>query len=113
MNSNIISDLDALNIEELMWLRREVDKRLSAHDSPRTLSHVRKTRPPKDRTKEMEWLAQNREAHAGRWVAIDGDSLIAHSQRYEDVSRAVDAAGVRDALIMFVESRDALPFAGF
>ncbi|MCI0666143.1 MAG: DUF5678 domain-containing protein [Acidobacteria bacterium] len=62
--------------------------------------------PIKDRSKEKAWLAQHRDKYAGQWVALDGDRLLGHGNRFKDVAKAADDAGVPDALIFIVEATD-------
>jgi hypothetical protein len=67
---------------------------------------------PRDRSREYAWLAHHRDEYAGEWVALDGDRLLAHGIGFEDVSRAMDGAGVPDALVILVEENDAPPVCG-
>ena len=79
-------------------------------DLPRVLA---KNLPIKDRSREVEWLKKNRDEYAGQWVALSGDSLIASGDDLKQVAETARHQGVPDALMMRVESNDALPFAGF
>ena len=79
-------------------------------DLSRVLS---KNLPLKDRSREAEWLRENRDEYAGLWVALDGDSLIASGDDLKRVAETARQRGVPDALMMRVEPRGSLPFAGF
>ncbi len=48
-------------------------------------------RPAKGRgrAREFAWLRQNAEAHRGRWVALLGDDLIASTETFQEVQRAL------------------------
>lgn len=67
----------------------------------------------RDRTRlEFEWLAENRERYAGRWVALDGNSLLAVGDSGREVYAAVaDHQGT--PLVTRVESEEELYFAGW
>lgn len=61
---------------------------------------------------EFSWLAENRERHAGRWVALEGDNLLAVA----DSAREVYAAVVGYAgtpLVTLIEPEDERCFAGW
>jgi len=80
-------------------------------DLPITPRFIGRTHP-RDRSAEYEWLSRHRDEYAGQWVALDGDRLIGHGTEFEEVSQAMDRAGVPDALVILVEGSEALPFAG-
>lgn len=69
--------------------------------------------PVKDMAREASWLEEHRDEYAGLWVALDGDRLVVSGSNAKEVYAPAKTAGVADALIVKVESRDALPFAGF
>lgn len=110
----VIAEIQSLPYDELVKLRRVLDDKLrdSAPPLPMTPRFVRRTNPPKDRSREFEWLSKHRDEYAGQWVALDGDRLIAHDSEYEPVSASAREADIEDALILLVEGSNALPFAG-
>lgn len=63
----------------------------------------------KDRSKENEWLREQGDEYAGQWVALDGNILLASGPELKPVAGAVEQAGVKDALYVFVESSTAPP----
>lgn len=69
--------------------------------------------PVKDRLREDEWLRAHQGEYTGQYVALDGQRLVAHGNSFQEVATAARAAGVRDALVAFVESPDAPPYLGF
>ena len=68
---------------------------------------------PKDRTKELAWLAQNQCDYAGQWVALEDDALIAHGHDVLKVAEEAKSKGVTDPLFARAEDPNALPFAGW
>ncbi|MSV36411.1 MAG: hypothetical protein EXQ47_12575 [Bryobacterales bacterium] len=60
---------------------------------------------------EMKWLAENRDKYAGRWVALDGDHLLATGATSKDVFSKV--ACLSDPPLVIRIDRDDLPFAGW
>jgi antitoxin (DNA-binding transcriptional repressor) of toxin-antitoxin stability system len=61
---------------------------------------------------EFRCLALNRERFAGRWVALDGDSLLAVGDSAQEVYAAIANQG-RTPLVTRIEPEDELPFAGW
>ena len=54
-----------------------------------------RTVPYNDRRKEMEWIAANRDAYVGLWVAVEGDQLIAADPDAMKVYTAAKQAGIK------------------
>ncbi len=61
----------------------------------------------------MQWVEDHSTEFAGQYIALEGDSLIAHSHNAEEVISAVRASSVKVPFFTFIPSADALPFAGF
>jgi antitoxin (DNA-binding transcriptional repressor) of toxin-antitoxin stability system len=59
---------------------------------------------------ELRWLAANRERYAGRWVALDGDSLLAVGDSARQVYEAIGNRA-RTPLVTRVESDGEPDFA--
>jgi hypothetical protein len=95
-----------ITLEEKLKPERES----SASTLPRILA---RNLPVKDRSRENEWLRNHRDEYAGQWVALDGKKLIASGDDLKEVVKTARELGAPDALMLRVESRDALPFAGF
>ena len=68
--------------------------------------------PVNERREEMQWLANQSEPFAGKWVAIEGPALVAHGAKLSEVRTAAKAAGANDPLFARVPS-DNTPFAGW
>jgi hypothetical protein len=64
-----------------------------------------------DRTREYEWLAKHRRDYIGQWIALEGDRLVAHSADAKEMFAQVDATGVTQPLVLYVEDPD-VPFIG-
>lgn len=59
--------------------------------------------PVKDRSQEYDWLAKNRDKYDGKYVALNGDRLIAVGDNYKDAAIKARELGIGDALIVYVE----------
>lgn len=57
---------------------------------------------------ERRWLEDNRQVYAGRWVALDGDQLLAAGSNAREVYAALKAAGISGSLVTRVEHPDDL-----
>jgi hypothetical protein len=66
--------------------------------------------PSRDRSGEMKWLDENREAYADQWVAVEGDRLIAANEDPLKVFSAAKAAGIAIPFVVHVLPEDPLPF---
>jgi hypothetical protein len=69
--------------------------------------------PMRDRSLEDDWIRSHREDYGGQWVALNGNHLIASGDDLKRVAQTARELGQADALMVLVESMDALPFAGF
>jgi len=45
-------------------------------------------------TVDMKWLAAHAREYVGQWVALDGDTLIAHGPDHRQAWAAAEASGV-------------------
>lgn len=61
---------------------------------------------------ELQWLALNRQRYSGRWVALDGDALLAVGNSAREVYAAV-ASHEGVPLVMRLEPEDEAFFAGW
>lgn len=43
-----------------------------------------------DRSSEELWLARNAGSYRGRWVALDGDTLLAHAATFTELAEEID-----------------------
>jgi hypothetical protein len=110
----VIADIRSLSPEQQEELRRLLNGGMVTSQpvqlpiTPRIVG----TYPPRDRSREWDWLARHSDEYAGQWVAIDGDRLVSHGYGFKEVHAAARAAGVPDALIVWAERRDAPPYVG-
>ena len=66
--------------------------------------------PARSRQREMKWIADNRSAYAGQWVAVEGDRLVAASMDARKVFLAAKAEGIEIPFVVHVLPEDSLPF---
>ncbi len=66
--------------------------------------------PVKDRSREREWLNENRDKFAGQWIALDGNKLIASNVDGREVVKKAKELGLKSLFIHFVEASDEPPF---
>ena len=71
-----------------------------------------------DRSKEMAWLAANRRdleaKHAGKWIAVHGDGVVAVDEDLPTAIRKAKAKGIEDPLLVaarFKECQEAVQVA--
>lgn len=122
----VIQEIQSMSNDQLEEVRRAVDEKLSKEaiddeqtngsgiklpSKPRFIGYS--TKPPKDRSRENAWLEKHRDEYDGQWVALDGDTLLAHGNKLKEVADTARAAGVMDALFVRVEGSNTPPFAGF
>jgi Family of unknown function (DUF5678) len=68
--------------------------------------------PVRDRSREYAWLEQHRDEYDGKYVALDGDQLIAVGDGAKEVASQARALGIQGALIVYVEGSDQPRFIG-
>jgi hypothetical protein len=76
----------------------------------KTARYAGNCRDPLQEAKEAAWLAANRQAYLGQWVALDGDHLLAVRSSAREVFAAIDGY-VPTPLVTKI--RPAVPFAGW
>ena len=64
----------------------------------------------RDRHREMKWIADNRSAYAGKWVAVEGDRLVAAATDAREVFIAAKAEGIAIPFVVHILPEDPLPF---
>ena len=63
--------------------------------------------------RSMRWIQENREKFDGQWVALDGDTLLAHGTDGKAVHAAAQAKGVKTPLMHRVSIKEIQPFGGW
>ena len=86
----IIDEARALSPAEKRELRRALDRELV------------QAAPAQSRATESAWVDRHRGEYLGQWVAIEGDTLIAHSTNAREVYLATREAGIDVPFIVHV-----------
>jgi hypothetical protein len=68
------------------------------------------TVPYRHRSREIEWLKENRAKYANQWVVVDGDRLIAADADGHKAYTAAIAAGIEVPFLIHILPEDPLPF---
>ena len=68
--------------------------------------------PEPDPALNRRWLAAHKSEYAGKWVALDGDRLIAAGETEKEVADAAKADGAYLPLIVYLPSPDEPAFVG-
>lgn len=97
---------DAGVSDALIFIVEGDDKAQRPDFTPRIIG---KAPPPRDRSKEYEWLERHRKEYSHQWVALDGDRLVSSNADCRLVIDEARQQGVPDALIVYVEPPDARP----
>jgi len=66
--------------------------------------------PSRDRTREMQWIRENRAQYADQWVVVEGAHLIAAGPDAHEVFVAAKATGIEVPFLVHVLHEDPLPF---
>jgi len=66
--------------------------------------------PSRDRSREMDWIKENRAKYPDQWVVVEGDRLIAADADAHKVFAAAKAAGIEVPFLVHVLPEDPLPF---
>jgi len=66
--------------------------------------------PDRDFSREHAWLEKNRDEYDGKYVALEGDTLIAVSENGKDLAAKLKELGIIGAFITFVEGSNRPPF---
>ena len=70
-----------------------------------------RARKDKQFRREMKWIAENRHKFAGRWIALEGDCILAEGLTSKEVFSKV-ANTAHPPLVIRIEDEE-LPFAGW
>src|SRR5712692_6599998 len=92
----IIDEARALSAAEKLKLRQALDHELE------------QAAPAQSRVVESAWVERHRDKYLGQWVALEGDTLIAHGTQAREVYLAARRAGIAGPyLVHVVPKRDA------
>jgi len=82
-----------------------------------TVEQTSSETPRKDPSRfetELRWIAEHQEEYAGKWVALDGDVLLASGSSAREVYEVVDRlTGATIPLVVQIQPKNSLPFGGW
>ena len=115
--NEIKQQVSVLTLDEkqdlVAFLSGQVNKDKEAEAGQSSPSNGQQEEPDPERRRELEWMKQYRKEYAGQYVALFGDSLIAHAETLRELHRLVKESGVKRALFARIEAPDELPFGGW
>lgn len=105
---NILTQVAQLPPSERARLRHLLEQQELQQKSPKPpLDQRVPAKPmPEGSYRALRWVVEHAREYAGQWVALDGDHLIAHSPKHDEVWAAVQASSVHLPLVTFVEDPD-------
>ena|SRR5258708_5002373 len=95
----IIDEAKALSPAEKLKLRQALDRELE------------QTASAQSRAVESIWVEHHRNAYLGQWVALEGDTLVAHGTNAREVYLAARQAGIDSPYIVHI-TPEADPYIG-
>ena len=93
--------------------RRAIARKAGLTRWAKVSSAKRPTASAHDFAGEIQWLSRRRKRYVGKWVALDGDRLIAAGSHAKEVYQAARRAGVEVPFVEQIRPADKLPFAGW
>ena len=104
VSSSVASELrDLIEQERIAEARELLSKAIKEHgECPELLILKTVLEPPNatpldiqdvDRRPELQWIAANRQAYRGRWVAVRGSSLVADAASFQELHRQIKKLG--------------------
>jgi hypothetical protein len=95
----IIDEAKALSPAEKLKLRQALDRELEQAVATQS------------RAVESTWIDRHRELYLGQWVALEGDTLVAHGPNAREVYLAARHAGIDGPYIVHI-TPEADPYIG-
>lgn len=110
-----------MQIETLTQIKRQIvlldaeSKRDLAEFLAEELESENEFAPVSDETRraQIEWLKQNRETYAGKYVALDGVELVGEGKTLREAREQAKTNGFPNAFMTFVYSETDVPFGGW
>lgn len=102
----IIGEVRALSPDEKSKLRQVLDSELEQQPPLQSSQASYRTYE-----RENAWLDAHRDEYLGQWVAVEGDSLVAHGTNPRQVYLAARDSGIEVPFLVRVEHREG-PFTG-
>lgn len=104
-----VTDLTAAEMRQLasylLGKAEEIDQTPPSPISPLQPEHKREL--------VMQWLKAHRSEYGGKYVALDGDRLLAVGATYREVVEAAQQSGVINPFIDYVSPPDGVGFGGW
>ncbi|CAN5438268.1 hypothetical protein BH10ACI1_BH10ACI1_14230 [soil metagenome] len=66
-----------------------------------------------ERQNQIEWLKQNREKYAGKYVALAGNQLVGEGESLREANEQAKKKGFQNSFLTFVYSENDVPFGGW
>lgn len=66
-----------------------------------------------ERNRQLNWLKENREKYAGKYVALVGDKLVGEGKTLREANEKAKENGAENFFITFVYSENDIPFGGW
>ena len=106
----IIESIEQLPASEQERIRRWLENNGATNGE----GHTSQTHANRS-AKSLRWLHENREKYAGKWVALDGERLIASGPTAKEVYSEAKAEGIEVPFVELVtdQSQCRLPEGGF
>jgi hypothetical protein len=106
IEDEVLEQLRALPEEQKPKVLRYVR---SLAEAAREAEHARRD----ERTKAARrWISEHRAEYRGRWVALDGDRLVASSEDGREVVAHVGSEGIEGPFVTRIEADDEQAFCG-
>jgi hypothetical protein len=108
----LLPQISSLPISEKVKLRQLLDEQLRNPEAMKNGVTFVKPVPTPDPEPSLRWVNEHGREYGGQWVALDGDRLIAHGEKAEEVFAAADADGAYLPLVTYLPPADSPPFIG-
>lgn len=66
-----------------------------------------------ERQSQLEWIKDNREKYAGKYVALAGNELVGEGKTLREANEKAKAKGFRNPFLTFVYSENDVLFGGW
>jgi hypothetical protein len=94
--TEILEALPALSTEERAQVKALLD----------TLPSSTQQAEYRTREREAAWVDEHRDEYMGRWVAVEGDTMVAHGDDARAVYKAAREAGIDIPYVVHVKQRE-------
>jgi len=70
-----------------------------------TLDELEQAAPAQSHAIESNWVERHRDKYLGQWVALEGDTLIAHGMKAREIYLAARQAGIACPYIVHITQK--------